>query len=139
MDRHRPCGQRAGAGRRRPSGIYRSLDWGTSWQPADTGLTDTSQYKIASIEFSPAVPGRVYAAAGASGSGGGLLESDDSGQTWALRSTVPQFAGGDTPESPACRLPIPRSTGHLLAIDPQGTIYAATFAGGVHALRPTAD
>ena len=65
------------------SGIYRSLDWGTTWQPADTGLTDTSQSKIASIEFSPAVPGRVYAAAGNSGSGGGLLESDDSGQTWA--------------------------------------------------------
>src|SRR3954454_22732300 len=59
------------------SGIYRSLDGGSSWTPADTALTDTSQYKIASIEFSPAVPGRVYAAAGNTGSGGGLLEIDE--------------------------------------------------------------
>jgi photosystem II stability/assembly factor-like uncharacterized protein len=113
------------------SGIYRSLDWGTSWQPADTGLTDTSQYKIASIEFSPAVRGRVYAAAGNSGSGGGLLESDDSGQAWVVRSTVPQFAGGDTPGIAGLPPSHPRSTGHLLAIDPAGTIYAATFSGGV--------
>jgi hypothetical protein len=113
------------------SGIYRSLDRGTTWQPADTGLTDTSQFKIASIEFSPVVPGRVYAAAGNSGSGGGLLESDDSGQTWAVRSTVPQFAGGDTPGIAGLPPSHPRSTGHLLAIDPAGTIYAATFSAGI--------
>ncbi|MDX6495361.1 MAG: hypothetical protein QOE17_1347 [Gaiellales bacterium] len=113
------------------SGVYRSTDWGTTWQPANTGLTDTSQFKIATIEFSPTVPGRVYAGAGNAGSGGGLLVSDDDGVTWTVRSAVPQFAGGDTPGVSGLPPSHPRSTGHLLAIDPQGTIYAATFAGGV--------
>ncbi len=113
------------------SGVYRSTDWGTTWQPANTGLTDTSQFKIASIEFSPTVPGRVFAGAGNAGSGGGLLESDDGGLSWSVRSTVPQFAGGDTPNITGLPPSHPRSTGHLLAIDPQGTIYAATFSGGV--------
>ena len=100
------------------SGIYRSTDWGASWQPSSSGLTDTSQFKVASIEFSPATPGRVYAAVGNAGSGGGLLVSDDAGQTWTLRSAVPQFAGGDTPGIAGLPPSHPRSTGHLLAIDP---------------------
>ena len=77
------------------------------------------------------MPGRVFAGAGNAGSGGGLLESDDDGVSWAVRSTVPQFAGGDTPNVTGLPPSHPRSTGHLLAIDPQGTIYAATFSGGV--------
>src|SRR6478752_898765 len=113
------------------SGISRSTDWGATWQPSSTGLADTSQAKVASIEFSPATPGRVYAAVGNAGSGGGLLESDDAGVTWTLRSAVPQFAGGDTPGITGLPPSHPRSTGNLLAIDSQGTIYAATFAQGV--------
>jgi hypothetical protein len=117
------------------SGVYRSTDWGSTWQPSNTGLTDLSQFKIASIEFSPADSSRVYAAAGNAGAGGGLLVSNDAGLSWTVRSTVPQFAGGDTPNVPGLPPSHPRSTGHLLAIDPQGTIYAATFASGV--LRST--
>jgi hypothetical protein len=113
------------------SGVSRSTDWGSSWRPANTGLTDTSQLKIAAIEFSPPAPGRVFAAAGNAGAGGGLLVSDDAGQSWTLRSTVPQFAGGDTPNVAGLPPSHPRSTGHLLAIDPQGRIYAATFRDGV--------
>src|SRR5262249_45754188 len=110
--------------------VYRSTDWGTTWQPANTGLTDTSQRKIASIEFSPTVPGRVFAGAGNAGSGGGLLESDDGGRAWSVRPAAPPFGGGDTPTITGLPASRPRSTGHLLAIDPQGTMYAATFSGG---------
>jgi hypothetical protein len=113
------------------SGIWRSTDGGTTWQPADSGLTDTSQFKVAAIEFSPAVPGRVLAAVGNAGTGGGVLESDDDGISWSMLSTVPQFAGGDTPGIAGLPPSHPRSTGHLLALAPDGTIYAATFAGGV--------
>jgi hypothetical protein len=119
------------------SGIHRSTDWGSSWRPADTGLTDTSQFKVASIEFSPTVPGRVYAAVGNAGSDGGLLESNDAGDSWAMLSSVPQFAGGDTPNIAGLPPSHPRSTGHLLAFDGSGAIYAATFATGL--MRSTDD
>ena len=113
------------------SGIWRSADGGSTWLPADGGLTDMSQFKVASIEFDPSSPGTVLAGVGNAGSGGGLLESADGGRTWTLRSAVPQFAGGDTPGIAGLPPSHPRSTGHLIAVAPDGTIYAATFAQGV--------
>jgi photosystem II stability/assembly factor-like uncharacterized protein len=41
-----------------------------------------AQLEVAAFLFSPVVAGRVYAAVGDAGAGGGLLESDDSGVTW---------------------------------------------------------
>jgi hypothetical protein len=113
------------------SGIWRSANGGSSWLPVDGGLTDLSQFKVASIEFDPASPGTVFAGVGNAGSGGGLLESNDDGVTWTLRSEVPQFAGGNTPGISGLPPSHPRSTGHLIAIASDGTIYAATFAQGV--------
>ena len=113
------------------SGIERSTDGGASWQAVNTGLVGRPQLEVAAFLFSPAVAGRVYAGVGDAGTGGGLLESDDSGATWRMLSTVPQFAGGN---AKTAGLPAehPRSTGNLLAQDPvSGSIYAATFSQGV--------
>src|SRR3954468_15684816 len=113
------------------SGIERSTDGGASWQAVNAGLAGRPQLEGAAFLFSPVVAGRVYAAVGDAGIGGGLLESDDSGATWRMRSTVPQFAGGN---AKTAGLPAehPRSTGNLLAQDPvSGSIYAATFSQGL--------
>jgi hypothetical protein len=113
------------------SGIERSTNGGASWQAVNTGLVGRPQLEVAAFLFSPVVAGRVYAGVGDAGTGGGLLESDDSGATWRMRSTVPQFAGGN---AKTAGLPAehPRSTGNLLAQDPvSGSIYAATFSQGV--------
>jgi hypothetical protein len=113
------------------SGIERSTDAGASWQAVNAGLTGRSQLEVSAFLFSPVVAGRVYAAVGDAGAGGGLLQSDDSGATWTMLSTVPQFAGGN---AKTAGLPAehPRSTGNLIAQDPvTGSLYVATFKQGV--------
>ena len=113
------------------SGIERSTDGGLTWQTANAGLVGRTQLEVAAFLFSPLDATHVYAAMGDAGSGGGLFESHDSGATWALRSAVPQFAGGN---AKTAGLPAehPRSTGNLLAQDPaSGALYAATFNQGV--------
>ena len=91
-------------------GIERSTSGGASWQAVNTGLAGRARLELAAFLFSPVVPGRVYAAVGDAGTGGGLLESDDSGATWRMLSTVPQFAGGNakTAGLPAVAPPIDR-------------------------------
>ena len=113
------------------SGIERSTDGGVTWHAVNAGLAGRSQLEVAAFLFSPVTVGRVYAAVGDAGTGGGLLESDDSGATWSMLSAFPQFAGGN---AKTAGLPTehPRSTGNLLAQDPvTGAIYAATFNQGV--------
>jgi hypothetical protein len=112
------------------SGFQRSTDGGQTWRTANAGLTVRQQLAVASILFSPNVPDRVFAAVGDAGTSGGLLVSDDGGQTWALRSGVPRFAGGNakTVGMPAEH---PRSTGNLLVEDAVGMLYAATFKDGL--------
>ena len=39
-------------------GIERSTDFGQTWTPSDTGISGIERLKIASIVFSPDVPGR---------------------------------------------------------------------------------
>ena len=113
------------------SGFHRSLDWGRSWTTANRGVAALAQLRIASIVFSPQTPGKVYAGTGNDGAGGGLLVSSDNGLNWELRSTAPQFSGGNTSVASLPR-PHPRSTGNLLAIDATaGLLYAATFKDGV--------
>jgi hypothetical protein len=99
------------------SGIERSAGGGASWQAVNAGLVGRAQLEVAAFLFSPVVAGRVYAAVGDAGAGGGLLELDDSGATWRMLSTVPQFAGGN---AQTAGLPVehPRSAGNLLAQDP---------------------
>ena len=114
------------------AGVHRSTDWGRTWRTSNLGMTNLSQFKVAALAFSPTNPDRVYAAVGHRGAGGGLLVSDDSGQTWNLRSNVPQFAGGNNGTVGGLPSEHPRSTGNLLAIDVAASfLYVATFDDGV--------
>jgi hypothetical protein len=114
------------------SGFHTSTDGGATWRTSNGGIATLGQLQIATILFSSATPGLVYAGAGKKGAGGGLLASHDGGRTWSLRSAVPQFSGGDNEGIKALPRTHPRSTGTLLAEDPAGGyLYAATFDDGV--------
>jgi len=115
------------------SGLHRSTDFGTTWTQVNAGVTGIDQLKVASVAFSPSVPGEVYAAVGDEGRNGGVLVSSDSGLTWELRSTVPQFSGGNNDGWPTLPPKHPRSTGDLFAFDRgRDLVYAATFEQGVY-------
>src|SRR5439155_15444497 len=90
------------------SGFQRSTDWGAHWETANGGITTQSELLVATIAFSDAVPGKVYAGVGWKGRLGGLLVSTDGGQSWALRSPVPGFSGIAPPRVPGLERPIPR-------------------------------
>jgi hypothetical protein len=114
------------------SGFHRSTDGGATWITSNTGLTSTFQLQVATVLFSTGTPGLVYAGVGKKGASGGLLASHDGGRTWSLRSSVPQFSGGDNEGVNGVPHTHPRSTGVLLAEDPSGGyLYAATFAQGL--------
>jgi len=113
------------------SGFHRSTDGGVTWTTSNTGVRAIPQLAVASILFSRATPGLVYAAVGKVATGGGLLVSSDDGRSWSLRSAAPQFSGSDNPIK-ALPKTHPRSTGTLLAEDAaNGLLYAATFDQGV--------
>jgi hypothetical protein len=113
------------------SGIYRSTDYAQTWVPTNTAIPDTRLLQVASIAFSPSVPGTIYAGVGAQGDGG-LLVSVDDGLTWKLRSSVPGFSGGVNTGVLGLPATHPRSTGTLIQIDgARGLLYVATFDDGV--------
>jgi hypothetical protein len=113
------------------SGLHRSTDFGATWTQVNAGITSVDQLKVASVAFSP-TPGEIYAGVGDEGRNGGVLVSTDAGLTWELRSTVPQFSGGNNDGWPTLPQKHPRSTGSLFAFDPgRDLVYAATFDGGV--------
>lgn len=114
------------------SGIHRSTDWGKTFTTANTGMTSSNHLRITTLEFSPTVPGKIYAGVGYKGKGGGLLVSTDEGRSWTLRSPVPIFNGDNNDAGGVLPATHPRSTGNLLAFDPAaGLIFAATFDKGV--------
>jgi hypothetical protein len=114
------------------SGFHLSTDGGATWTTSNTGITSLFQLQVATILYSHATPGLVYAGVGKKGTGGGLLVSQDGGHSWSLRSVVPQFSAGDNDGIKALPHTHPRSTGTLLAEDPTGGfLYAATFKQGV--------
>lgn len=119
------------------SGLHRSVDGGVSWSPANVGLWNLNQFHVADVQFSTAVPGRVYAAVGYRGQpGGGLMASDDDGATWRLVSDDVQFSGANNGGVGGLPSTHPRSTGDLLVLSDQDrTMTAATFDQGV--LRST--
>src|SRR3954467_1280843 len=61
------------------SGLFKSTDGGTTWQPLTAGLPTEGLGRIG-IALTPASRGRVYAIVDAKD--GGLYRSDDSGATW---------------------------------------------------------
>lgn len=113
-------------------GLHVSYDDGVSWAPSNEGLTAPIQLQVATVAFSPTVPGKVYAGVGP-GPRGGLLVSADWGRHWTRQSAAPNFLGNG--QGPAA-LPAghPRSVGALLAFgaaDGQDLIWAATLDLGV--------
>jgi hypothetical protein len=114
------------------SGLHRSTDFGDTWQQVNVGVTGIDQLKVAAVAFSPTTPGEAFAAVGDEGRNGGFLASTDYGRTWELRSSVPQFSGGNNDGWPTLPQKHPRSTGRLIAFDGvRGLIYVATFEQGV--------
>ena len=114
------------------SGFYRSTDNGQTWTPQNAGIAGLNQLQVATIAFSPSVPGTIYAGVGALGAGGGVFVSTDDGRTWTLRSSVPQFSGAPNTGVAGVPAPHPRSTGTLIQVDgARGLLYAATFDDGV--------
>ena len=61
-------------------GLYRSLDWGYSWQPVGQTLSNRSVFALA---YAPSTPNRVFAGTFEDG----VHRSDDGGITWVKRST----------------------------------------------------
>ncbi len=57
------------------NGVYKSIDGGTTWSPANRGMLD---YGISALAVDPANAQTVYAG----GIEGNLFKSSDSGQTW---------------------------------------------------------
>ena len=96
----------AGTGMR---GIFKSMDGGATWAPADNGLTFSG---IGALAIDPSAPSNIYAGT----YGGGVFRSSDGGLTWvapSLGHTNPYIAS--------------------LVIDPSdpSTLYAGTDGGGV--------
>ncbi len=61
------------------SGLYRSVDGGSTWQKVESGLPTTDKGRI-SLAMAPSKPGRVYAIVESSDTA--LFRSDDLGSQW---------------------------------------------------------
>ena len=64
------------------SGVYKSIDGGTTWKQLTNGLPSNETIGRAGLEVSQQNPNRLYAICGRTKSAGGLYQSDDSGETW---------------------------------------------------------
>ncbi len=82
------------------SGLYKSVDGGTSWKQLTNGLPGAAQ-GLGRIGFgiSPSNPKRIYATVDAK-QNGGIYRSDDAGESWSLITTDPRIwgRGGDFAE-----------------------------------------
>ena len=63
------------------SGLHKSTDGGTTWEPMKTGLPEA--FGKSGISVSRANPNRVYAVIEAEGKKAGVYRSDDAGKKWA--------------------------------------------------------
>jgi hypothetical protein len=108
---------------------------GQKWTVQNTGIGTSTNYRfMAAGIWSAAEANVVYALTGDKGSGGAFLAGTYSGGniTWAVRSAVPQAAGGTRGATPA-NLPSSgwqRSTGRLLYQDSL-YLFAATYQQGI--------
>ena len=64
------------------SGIYKSVDGGTTWTQLKDGLP--KDFGKSGISVSRANPERVFAVIEAEGEKGGVYRSDDAGKKWTL-------------------------------------------------------
>lgn len=108
------------------NGVYKSIDGGLTWNPKNTGLTETHGQivSIGTIAIDPQVPTTLYAGWSGSGSFAGIFKSIDGGEHWS-----PLNNG----------LPLNEVLSIRLAIDPHDTsrIYTATLQRGVMWMQQT--
>lgn len=65
------------------SGVYKSIDGGTTWKQLTKGLPATGELLgRAGLEIALANPKRLYAITGTTPESGGLYRSDDAGESW---------------------------------------------------------
>ena len=66
------------------SGLFKSTDGGTTWNPLTGGLPTFAQGGLGriGIAIAPSDPNRMYALVEARGEAGGVYRSDDAGATW---------------------------------------------------------
>jgi len=64
------------------SGVYKSVDGGTTWRQLTAGLPAGELLGRAGLELAAANPKRLYAIAGTRPESGGLYRSDDAGESW---------------------------------------------------------
>jgi photosystem II stability/assembly factor-like uncharacterized protein len=75
------------------SGVYKSIDGGTTWHQLTTGLPGGELLGRAGLEVSQSNPKRLYAIAGTKPESGGLYRSDDAGETWQRLNTDERIWG----------------------------------------------
>ncbi len=75
------------------SGLYKSIDGGSSWVQLAGGLPGASQgLGRIGIGIAPSMPDRIYATVSAN-PGGGIYRSDDAGESWEIVSTQSRLWG----------------------------------------------
>jgi len=72
------------------SGLFKSIDGGTTWKDLSAGLPE--ELSRIGLEVSPAQPNRLYAIVNAK-TNSGLYRSDDAGQTWTRTNEDPRIWG----------------------------------------------
>ena len=84
------------------SGLYKSIDGGTTWKPLTKGLpTSADGLGRIGIAIAPSNANRVYAIVQAT-RGGAMYRSDDAGETWTIATTNTNIAGkADDMSAPA--------------------------------------
>lgn len=129
-------------------GMWRSADFGDHWQLSQDGIWGAAWRCTASVAWSQAEAGEVYACVGkdASKGDGGFMVSTDGGVTWSMRASPGQPAPGQYPflvfQANSVDdfllngegVDADRSVGHLIAQDPtpgNSYLYLATYNQGI--------